>query len=548
MKIASIGQAIMQASRPRVLLAPLQFGLGVQMHHHFGSRFLIDALHCHGFCCSYNEVQQFERNAALSHNTDIPNYRSEFVQYAADNVDHNSRTLDGHNTFHGMGMIVAITPENQCAKPIPRVKVTYKDVAIVGRVPIHFHKQERLGTEAIKFENLCSFKAQNQEANLDILWKTSILFGSPRPSWSGMMQFVHHGDHPGKSSVMFLPMIDMNPTDVSCIYSTLIFITEHAHRYNVQPIITFDQPLWWKAFLTTATEPANSDLRNIVLCLGGFHTEMSFLGSIGHLMAGSGLQELFELIYAPNAVVHMLAGKALARAVRAHLTIESALNALLLSDAMKINLFSTSEVEEESTSEVEEKSSFSLLEVVATDLCSRNSDLQEAFVLYENLMNNSLSVHQVCQKEVVQKLKESLKSKVCSLQSSRTASLWIQYLDMIDILRNFIRAQRSGNWELHLQSLSDMLPYLAASGHNHYTKCVWIYLQQMSKLEDEHPTVYHHFIRGLHVVRRSDRLWAGLPTDLVIEQALMRTLKTTGGLTRGRGMTEQQRLTWVMAK
>ena len=42
MKIASIGQAIMQAVRPWVLLAPLQFGLGVPMHHHFGSRFLID--------------------------------------------------------------------------------------------------------------------------------------------------------------------------------------------------------------------------------------------------------------------------------------------------------------------------------------------------------------------------------------------------------------------------------------------------------------------------------------------------------------------------
>ena len=91
---------------------------------------------------------------------------------------------------------------------------SYKDVAIVGRVPIHFHKEERLGTGAIKFENLCSFKAQDQEADLDILWKSSILFGSLRPSWSGMMQFVHDGDHPGKSSVMFLPMIDMNPTDV----------------------------------------------------------------------------------------------------------------------------------------------------------------------------------------------------------------------------------------------------------------------------------------------------------------------------------------------
>ena len=49
MKIASIGQAIMQAAQPRVLLAPLQIGLGVQMHHYFGSRILIDSLHNHGF-------------------------------------------------------------------------------------------------------------------------------------------------------------------------------------------------------------------------------------------------------------------------------------------------------------------------------------------------------------------------------------------------------------------------------------------------------------------------------------------------------------------
>ena len=40
-KIASIGQAIMQEDRPRVLFAPLQVALGVQLHQH-------------GFCCSYN--------------------------------------------------------------------------------------------------------------------------------------------------------------------------------------------------------------------------------------------------------------------------------------------------------------------------------------------------------------------------------------------------------------------------------------------------------------------------------------------------------------
>ena len=45
-------------------------------------------------------MHKFERNAAHPHGTDIPNLTTEFVQYAADNVDHNICTLDGHGTFH----------------------------------------------------------------------------------------------------------------------------------------------------------------------------------------------------------------------------------------------------------------------------------------------------------------------------------------------------------------------------------------------------------------------------------------------------------------
>ena len=108
--MSSIGQAIMQATRPSVVLPPLQLGLGVQLHHHFASRFLINSLHLHGFCCSYQEVHQFERSAAKTGGTDIPNLTTVFVQYAADTVDHNIVTLDGHGTFRGMGMIAEITP------------------------------------------------------------------------------------------------------------------------------------------------------------------------------------------------------------------------------------------------------------------------------------------------------------------------------------------------------------------------------------------------------------------------------------------------------
>lgn len=87
--------------------------------------------------------------------------------------------------------------------------------------------------------------------------------------------------------------------------STLKFISEHARHHKV----TFDQPLRWNALMVRQSEPADSDLRQVVLRLGSFHTEMSFIGSIGHLIAESGLKELLELIYVPNAVEHILTGK-----------------------------------------------------------------------------------------------------------------------------------------------------------------------------------------------------------------------------------------------
>ena len=118
---------------------------------------------------------------------------------------------------------------------------------------------------------------------------------------------------------------------------------------------------------------------------------------------------------------------------------------------------------------------------------------------------------------------------------------------MIDILRRFIRAERTGNWLLHLSVVQEMLPYLAAAGHNSYTKSAYLYLQKMTSLHETHPAVFDDFIAGHHVVRRSNRAWAGLSSDLTIEQTLMRGAKTTGGLTRGRGITEFQRAKWVLS-
>ena len=90
-----------------------------------------------------------------------------------------------------------------------------------------------------------------------------------------------------------------------------------------------------------------------------------------------------------------------------------------------------------------------------------------------------------------------------------------------------------------------MLNLFAASGHYNYAKACRIYVQQMLDLRGSYPTLHEQFVRGNHTIRRSNRLWAGLSCDLVIEQTLMKSAKGRDGLTRGRGMQESVRHTWT---
>ena len=122
-----------------------------------------------------------------------------------------------------------------------------------------------------------------------------------------------------KSEVLLLPIIDLSPSDESCTYSTLIYIQRQTERLDIPtPCITFDQPLWIRA-----AEIIKAKLLNIVCRHGGFHTMMSFMGSIGSMMKGSGLEEALETVYGPNAVAHMISGKAISRALRGHFLVEA---------------------------------------------------------------------------------------------------------------------------------------------------------------------------------------------------------------------------------
>ena len=62
----SIGHSIVQSARPRSVITPTLFGVGVEMDHVFGSRWLVDELSRLGFSISYDEVNRYKQSVIES--------------------------------------------------------------------------------------------------------------------------------------------------------------------------------------------------------------------------------------------------------------------------------------------------------------------------------------------------------------------------------------------------------------------------------------------------------------------------------------------------
>ena len=72
--------------------------------------------------------------------------------------------------------------------------------------------------------------------------------------------------HPGKSSDIVLPLIDMTPSDPTCVRSTCSIyfgIYLILPEGIVTPTITFDIQLWWIAYMIIESQPAESLLHQI---------------------------------------------------------------------------------------------------------------------------------------------------------------------------------------------------------------------------------------------------------------------------------------------
>jgi len=369
-----------------------------------------------------------------------------------------------------------------------------------NEIPFEIFPQNEGKGLQIKIMPLKETAASLTDNVVDFVWLVSkFLKIENTPSWSGFMESATRGGEYEKSKIVFLPFIRSPPSNYSTLYSALIFAQKTADAVGRQVcIVTFDLPLNLKAREIVESLPQEMAVRFFIR-LGGFHQLVSFLSAIGYIMNGSGIKEFLMTIFVSNSIEKILFGHAFARSVRGHSLIHEVLGKIFISEMR--------------------------LPEVECEKMKKAMSSEEFVWPFQN--------------QHVHHLWEQFESHLKNIENhSPTSKLWCQYSQMVPLMKNFIAAERMGNWTLHLECVQQMLPFFHATGNIHYAKAAHLYLQDALQSQGKMSEIEFQEFVNYFALRRSSKYWSGIFSDMTIEQTLMRRMSSLGGLTRGRGVQE----------
>jgi len=84
---------------------------------------------------------------------------------------------------------------------------------------------------------------------------------------------------------------------------------------------------------------------------------------------------------------------------------------------------------------------------------------QRLSFLHEDLMNEGCSSESVIDDSSIQQLLQTVTNQMDEERKrSRTGSLLISYMEQVSLLKFFLYAERTGQWKLHLQCITRMIP------------------------------------------------------------------------------------------
>lgn len=109
----------------------------------------------------------------------------------------------------------------------------------------------------------------------------------------------------------------------------------------------------------------------------------------------------------------------------------------------------------------------------------------------------------------------------------------------------FVRSLRVASFELYIQTMGQLAPWLFALDHTHYARWLPVHIRDMVALQSIHPAVYKEYIYGHFTVQKGAHTFSSISVDQAHEQ-VNEQIKGDGGAV---GLTENPQALhrWMVA-
>ena len=465
---------------------PKHIGLASTLHQTTRSKELVQLFHNAGHTVSYENVLQIDTALAkitlksmnMTNGAVIPLnlVSNRFIHFTCDNIDINDSSLDGKNSFHatqvaawqrGPALNMGLQNMTSLKESTTRVPTIMEELIPAGIiagmtepkltsgtkkewfVASEFHKPEILHAKSC---DLAFFLVRNESEN--------------RIGWTNFNQ-KHSTVDAEVTTIGYMPIIQSPAHELDTLNTVVLRCKYIANALGQQQVVlTVDEALYCKSM---ELKWAKKDYQNfLIVRLGGLHTILAFLKVIGKHINSSGLLEAWveSNVLGPKAAENVVNGKSYARGVRAHKLTLQAMWRILIPQ---------------------------LLDFIG----DKYGTLKERIIEKSVQDHDFVGLISILESE---EFTSVINAFVASKGNDINFRYWWSYMQMVQILLLFIRAQRDGVWNLHIHAFQRMLPLFMRYDHTNYARWGTIYLNEMHQLPAE---VQKEFDCGNIVVKRT---------------------------------------------
>ena len=114
--------------------------------------------------------------------------------------------------------------------------------------------------------------------------------------------------------------------------------------------------------------------------------------------------------------------------------------------------------------------------------------------------------------------------------TSSMCKYWNGFIDNVNCIKALIAADRTGDWEGHLDAVENLLPIFCGCDSINYLHYATFYLESMRRLPTDHPAIYEMFMKGYFVINESHRKFSRVSPDMKLEQTIQCAQKSSRGI------------------